>query len=541
MENMFVGAMMRVGNAMDKQYGTGRGSSELAGCCAVRRHHARTRLRTSKSTTRLFHSTEREQRPVEAQSHPLPREEYMKFLDFYGSTRTAMLPMLFDSEPDKDHWRMSDDDGPSGRGAPSETPEQMAIRAFYSTLEDPTSPPDVVFAAYRALPPPRISLLGRATIRRLLRRLSVAERKNPTLMMQYLSVLDDVKAAEIPLTKSQWTSAIALAGRCFYRVTSAEVEAALRIFRAMEAQSGVRANQVTFNVLFDVATKAQKFVLAEMVMKEMQARGLELDRFGYVGLIYYYGVRGDGDGIRATYREFVDSGRIVDTAVLNCVIASLLKAGELPAAEQVYERMKIFHEEHSGAPLPPSQWWAARSLAKSLRRLDSDAEGDPEKRRIFQERSILAPDARTFLLLVQHHCLKTGQLNTVADLLQQMRAFTAPLHGSIFLVLLKGFSTHGGERYSDWTLLELDQVWAACINALEEGAEDVHLGRWMVLWALRAYHKCGGLNRMLELWEDIRPRWQPHARDLQVVETYIQTTLRNGQHRRRSKHPYPVI
>jgi hypothetical protein len=50
-------------------------------------------------------------------------------------------------------------------------------------------------------------------------------------MIRFLSVVDDVKAAGGSLTSGEWSSAIAFAGRCFVKVSAAEVESALHIWR----------------------------------------------------------------------------------------------------------------------------------------------------------------------------------------------------------------------------------------------------------------------------------------------------------------------
>ncbi|KAK5182169.1 hypothetical protein LTR16_010282, partial [Cryomyces antarcticus] len=159
-------------------------------------------------------------------------------------------------------------------------------------------------------------------------------------MERYLSIVDDMKEAGIPMTVAEWNTAVAFAGRWYERVTAAEVENALHIWKEMEHQAGVQGTNVTFNILFDIATKAGKYVLAEMIMKEMQKRNLKYNRYFRFGLIYYYGLRADGDGVRRAYKDFVEAGEIVDTAVMNCVMVSLIRAGEPTAAEEVFLRMK---------------------------------------------------------------------------------------------------------------------------------------------------------------------------------------------------------
>lgn len=392
------------------------------------------------------------------------------------------------------------------QSSPRSRQEHPSVEELRRVLENPKSHAQTIYTSYRAIPSPRAPRLSRLVIRRLLRRLSLAGRRNFLSTAWYLSVMDDVKAAQIPLTTAEWNSAISLVGRRFGRVTPAKLELALQHFRALEADSKARAGQVTFNVLFDLAAKAGNFVLAELVLKEMAARGLELDRFGHVALIYHYGLRADGDGIRAAYRRLVDGGSIVDTVVLNCVIAALLLAGEPSTAQHVYERMKRFHADHSGAPLPPRPDWAVRSLGHALKRLSRAAVGDAERLRLLQEKAMLAPDARTFFMLISYHCHKTGQFDAIVALVEEMRQYEVAFEISIFRAILQGFSIHGGGRRGTWTATKLDHVWAAFSVAVYEG--KLYLGPRMVIWYLRASCKCAGKRHMLTKWDEIRASWQ---------------------------------
>jgi pentatricopeptide repeat protein len=395
--------------------------------------------------------------------------------------------------------------------------EQKAIRRLAGSLLSKYTPHETIYELYKALPSPRVPYLSRRTIRLLLHRLSVVERKTEASMLRYLSVVDDMKIVGIPLTTGEWSSAIAFVGRCFSRVSQAEIESALYLWKEMEGEAGVKSSTVTFNILFDVAAKAGKFALAEMILVEMQSRGLELDRYARVGLIYYYGLKGDGDGVRRAYRELVDAGEIVDTVVLNCVIAALVKAGEPAAAEQVYERMKVMHRKRSGAPLPPRDWRGAREISKLLRGAAKAATEEPEHYEKLQRKSSVAPDLQTYRILAVHHAVCTGELEHLAKLLAEMQFFRIPLHGSIFLALFKGFSIHGGVRYTTWTRSRLESVWSSYRSALDDQVEQLYLGKWIVIWSLRSFARCAGKQRTLEVWEEIKERWTPRENEMEAV------------------------
>ena len=404
--------------------------------------------------------------------------------------------------------------------------EMSSIGEFMDVLRDEDSSHQAIFQAYQSLPFPGVSYLGHETRRRLLRRLSVVETKNHQTMFRYLSVVDDLKAVDLPLTNGEWSSAIAFVGRCFVRISAAEVENALKTWKEMELEAGIEGTQVTFNILFDIAAKAGKFALAEMIFKEMDARQLCLNRFAYVGFIYYQGLKGDGAGIRKAYREFVDAGHIVDTVVMNCVIASLIKAGELPAAEQVYERMKSMLSRKTGVVFPKSTWKSDRDLGRVLDRATKVYKNDKERLRQLQDEQLLAPNLRTFKIFISHHVSSTGELRRVTTLLNEMAALQIPTHGTIFVTLFRGFAIHGGVRYSSWTKSRLGSVWAALLQALNDQQPNVHVEKWMALWAIRAGVKCSGRDMALEIWEELKTRWKPDAREQEMIHMQLKEIMK---------------
>lgn len=218
-------------------------------------------------------------------------------------------------------------------------------------LGDEEAPHDDVFATYQKLQSPGVVYLRTDTIRALLHHLSIVQRPSPMAMQRFLSILDDMKTAHIHIIRAEWTSAIHLAGRAMGTVSADDLQSALHIWRDMEHRAGVRAGFVTLNVLFNISVKAGKFALADTFIKEMHARKLQMHRHYRVSLLYYYGVLQDGNAVRKTYQELVAAGDIVDTAVMNAVIAALIRAGEPSAAEHVFERMKRLHAAKA-APAP---------------------------------------------------------------------------------------------------------------------------------------------------------------------------------------------
>ncbi|KAL8669214.1 MAG: hypothetical protein Q9168_006185 [Polycauliona sp. 1 TL-2023] len=329
-------------------------------------------------------------------------------------------------------------------------------------------------------------------------------------MLRYLRIVDDAKEASIPLIESEWNTAIAYAGRCFVQVDAAalQVESALRLWKEMEQEAGVQSGAVTFNILFDIAAKAGKYVLAEMILKEMNERALHYSRYSYVGFIYFHGLQGNGAGVRKAYKDLVEAGQIVDTVVMNCVITSLIHAGELPAAEQVYERMKQLFHAKTGEPVSHRDWRYTRDLGRILNEASRTLRDQPEKLQRLQSEQCLAPNTRTFSIFIDYHVRFTGELRLITSLLAEMQDFKIPIQGQMYIQIFRGFARHGGVKYTSWTTQRLEAVWTSVLAALHAQDEGVELLKWMVVWVVRAFARCCGREKALQIWEEIRDQWK---------------------------------
>lgn len=391
---------------------------------------------------------------------------------------------------------------------PYKTDKAQNIDSFLRMLEDQTSSHEQIYEAYCQLPSPGLHYLTNCGRRLLLHRLSVIENRSKQAMLRYLRLVDDMKEASIPLNLAEWNTAIAYAGRCFAQVDALQVESALRIWKEMEHEAGIRSGRVTFNILFDIAAKAGKYVLAEMILKEMNERRLRYSRFSHVGLIYFHGLKGDGNEVRKAYRNLVEAGQIVDTVVMNCVIASLIRAGELPAAEQVYERMKQLFHAKTGAFVPNKDWRYTRDLGRILDRASRTLRRQPERLQRLQSKQCLAPDTRTFSIFIDYHIHITGELRRITSLLAEMQDFKIPIQGRMYIKIFRGFARHGGVKYTSWTTQRLEAVWTSLLAALDTQAEGIELLKWMVVWVVRAFARCCGRARALRIWEEMRDRWK---------------------------------
>lgn len=467
---------------------------------------------------------------------PLSRDDYLTLLDYYRESYSTLVGGLAQFPPATHMFStLRSEDAtipPSELHAGIEKPLPPKIRKVVVNIEDKSLPAlthllkvlgrhdcthEEAFEAYSALPFPGVSCLSARTRRLLFHRLSVMEKKDRTSMMRYFSVSADMQSADLPMTVSEWSSALAFCGQCFTLVTAEDVENALRTWKEMELEANVRAGIVAFNILFDTAAKAGKFALAEMILKEMEDRKIEYNRYSRSAFIFYHGLRGDGDGVRRAYRAFVEAGEIVDTVILNSVITALIRAGEPAAAEQVYERMKRMYTKQTSRHIPPGNWREIRDLGRLLNRAAQRFKEDPEKLHQLREEQSIAPDLGTYGHLIEYHANQTGELWRIATLLSEMRNVGLPMHGRIFTKLFKGFSYHGGGRYTSWTRARLEIVWESLLKVLDQGLDDVCVKKWMAVWALKAFERCAGRQRMLEIWSELIQRWEPSNEEVDFV------------------------
>nr|OQO28698.1 hypothetical protein B0A51_05739 [Rachicladosporium sp. CCFEE 5018] len=337
---------------------------------------------------------------------------------------------------------------------------------------------------YRRLPTPRPRYLSDKELRALFAHLAFVEftwanakvPRNP-----YLTLLEECVAEDINMEVLQWSTAINFTGRGSRHITTEEVKAAVELWMRME-QKGIEANHVTFNILYYIAIKAGRFALADTIFNELRTRKFQLDRYFRITQIYYAGMRGNGDEVRRAFNNLVNAGEIVDSAVMNCVIRSLLQAGEAPAAEHVFERMKRLHEEKYGTH-GPAHWQGQRKLARLLnetgKQLREDRTtheasffggsfADVDKREAIQRQSPIAPTPRTYRILLRHHARESGDMGRILELLEECRELDIPMLGSVYYHIFFGFRVHGGYSWTLWSPSALEGFWQDFLDAMSE-------------------------------------------------------------------------
>lgn len=363
-----------------------------------------------------------------------------------------------------------------------------------------------IFKLYMQLPEPRMLNLTGEWRDRLMRIMGLPHHKSIDAMLRYFTLIGEVKKAGLTLRRSHWNYAIAFATKYARHAESGEVDSALKLWQQMEREMSYwGSNDVTFNVLFDVAAKAGNFDLAEMIYKEMESRNIEFNRFHHVSLIHFFGLKLDSSGMRAAYKEMVDSGEMIDTVALNAVIGGFLKCGEEEAAEETYQKMK--NSNSPAREMPPKDYFTDKVVSKILCMFASVSKKHPELKIPLQTNVQLAPDFRTYKILVEYYAVKGGDLPRVTQYLDEMQYLRIPIHPTIFMALLKGFYIHGGVEGSGWTADRLESVLEALFQARDENARGFRIDTWLVIWVLRAVFKCSDREAVVHTYDELHRRW----------------------------------
>jgi pentatricopeptide repeat protein len=444
-------------------------------------------------------------------------------LELVGATNVGPVNDYFDYHRDPYLRRYAQpDDGPNVRisdrsadvGYPSwematrgepelERLHELLRTAVAERLYQPKSVSlDDLYRLYCKLPEPKMLSIAYPLRGQLLRVYGAPGMRDARSMLRYFALVGDVKKAGLPLRLREWNFAISLASRYVRRTTKTELVTAMQLWKEMENDQGILANEVTFNILFDVASKANDFNLAEEVYKEMEARGIPFNRYHHVSMIHFFGLKQDGDGVRAAYREMVEDGEIVDTVVLNCVIAGLTRAGEHEAAAEIYERMKSAsneailespsgHRLPAAVPPPPQNSRGGNRLSvKVLMMYGRLSKKHPEMSQQLQASTSLAPDLQTVRILTEHFGARMGDLSRMMHYLDDMSGLGLPLQGGIFSIIFRGFVAHGGVPGSEWSEEKLHRVFQTLLDAVDSGVDGLHIRLRLAMQVVHAFQKC---------------------------------------------------
>lgn len=350
----------------------------------------------------------------------------------------------------------------------------------YLTNRKPGECTEKIWRAWSALPAPRIRYFTGYCIRSLLHHLAWVEKRELASSQRYFSVLEEALADSVDIGVSHWNTAVSFAGRWARKTTPDNVKAAIETWLRMEREGGVPADNVTFNILFDLAVKAGRFALADTIHAELVRRELPLNRYFRTSKIYYAGKRGDAENVRAAFRELVAAGEIIDTAVMNCVILSLAQCGEIASAEHVMAKMKRLHE-HKFGTAALVDWREKKAMGKKLddfsRKLRADRQKhlesffgspyfDDAKKEEMQRTAPIAPDELTYRILIQWHAQTSGNIEQIRTYIGEIEAAGYKVHHNVFYQLFKGFANHGGFAFTAWNRRSLEAYWSDYVSTV---------------------------------------------------------------------------
>ncbi|QKX56288.1 uncharacterized protein TRUGW13939_03389 [Talaromyces rugulosus] len=352
------------------------------------------------------------------------------------------------------------------------------IITFLAALHDKSKSNQYVFTCYKKLPDVGVAYLSRMERKILLRRFAKPLDRRRSHARYYLQLVHDMIDAELPMNRWHWTNAIYFTAHKVPVLERRDLEDALYLWRKMESV-GIVADGAIFELLFMIATKSNQFAVADSLLKEMKHRKLPLSRHGMVSKIYASGRRQDLNGVQDSFDEFVQAGGIVDTTVLNALLSALLQIGSEEVAQQLYSKMITAHTvshlqthpQHAFAPSTLTEFggwrYSARRLGdifKRYTRLRDQYEENPAQ---VQDLVPMSPDTRTFYIVFNHHCLRTGDLKQICQILRDMETvFLVPPQSFVYNSLFLGFSRHGASQ--GWTKERLLEVWVVFRRLLYE-------------------------------------------------------------------------
>ncbi|KAI5844159.1 hypothetical protein BZA05DRAFT_177210 [Tricharina praecox] len=423
------------------------------------------------ATSKTSHRQPKDSRPIRPRIERIPKEDQEKY----------KMPWLF----------------------PSSWEERDAISAFRAEIRNKESTNESLFELYRNLPGSRLPYLDRITMERFIVRLMTVPLRDQVAMLRYLTLIEDMKASKIPITRHEWNQAMSFVLKAFKQTTAAEMRAAYELWAQSEGDHGVNADLTTFNILLDGASNSKSPALAQSILKEMRTRNMKYDRFTYTALMMYHAHIGDGAKIRQVYQGLVDAGEIVDTVVLNTLMTALVIVGEEDDALRIFAFMKRAGAIAEKSPTPEMvEYRACRSFAQKLKR-----PGARNSKRYMEElKVVLGPDIGSFHLFVHLNCRKANW-DRAQDFIRDMKTFGLVLPDSVYLSLLKGFAWWGSpDPYGQWNPARLENV----LNVvLDEQAGLIKWQRVYAVWVVRAVAKVYVNGEVLErVWQEVMQQWK---------------------------------
>lgn len=121
---------------------------------------------------------------------------------------------------------------------------------------------------------------------------------------------------------------------------SHQLDGAFALFYEMQHEEKTPPSQITYNALISACARSSEPGLACAVFEDMQAAGLDADKFTYASLIDAHAKRGDVDTSFEISRIMDEQGVRKDPTIYSALMEACARACELPRALAVFETMK---------------------------------------------------------------------------------------------------------------------------------------------------------------------------------------------------------
>lgn len=254
MDNFFITALVRAGTcSAHSTWKTARKTSSIP----KENHKPRRKSFSGGNTSRQFHSKrskkeldEEVDEPIAEPQLPRPelsREELRDLVDVYGEFKRRFKEPEIEVEPQdeeptpapeavhpgiKDTFYFTDNEARIGLH------HNMAIENIVHELkvhlDNRKTSLDVIWDAYHRLPAPRANYLSLKLLGRLLWHMGVVKNREEIVMLRYMSIIEDMKAAGKHISVKDWNTAISLVGRSMGKITAENVENSIKVWKDME-------------------------------------------------------------------------------------------------------------------------------------------------------------------------------------------------------------------------------------------------------------------------------------------------------------------
>ncbi|KAG9296239.1 hypothetical protein G9A89_014831 [Geosiphon pyriformis] len=139
------------------------------------------------------------------------------------------------------------------------------------------------------------------------------------------------------------------------KITKYQVVQAVRFFNEMKLSDNIKPDNITFNILIDMAIKAHDRVLANELLDEMRnVYRLEPSLKIITSLLHQYALKKDFKNLLETFKRMLKLGFVPDMITWNVIIQAFIKIDRLNCAIKLYyfllNRAELANQIQDGNP-----------------------------------------------------------------------------------------------------------------------------------------------------------------------------------------------